>query len=568
MPLDSATDRNRRQWLALAGVAAVAISASIAGLPNELVQDDVGLILQNTRIHHLSNWREVVTSPYWPAAWHPELYRPVTALLHAAEYELGGARPVVFRVLSYLLYAGAAGWLYLLAARLLPRFLALGVALLFAAHPVHVEAVALGVGQSELLVALFALVMTSRYIVVRRRGPLRVRDWAFLVVLYVLASLTKEQGILLPALLLAAEVFLLPGPALLRGRQLWRGYGFLAAVALGLVLWRRSILGGQFAGAAVAEALEGLGLGGRALMMLRVAPEWARLLLWPANLQADYSPQEIVPSGFFGLPEALGLLLVAGAAAAAWWGRRRAPVFSFGLVWTAIGLFPVSNLLVPTGIVLAERTLFLPSVGTMIALGGLVAAFWPRLEGSPRNRRVLGAVGAVLVVVGVARSVERHGVWRNEGVLSVRGARDAPRSYRAQLAYGYQLFESGDRARGLETYRLALALAPARHAWRIRNDLARRFFGAGEYGPAVEQLRASLAEAPERQETWNYLILGYLALGEYPSAARAADEALARGASAELFGGLRRLADSAFRAGAPPGSIRIRVVPGPPPTAR
>jgi protein O-mannosyl-transferase len=568
LPPDSATDRDLWPWLALGGVGAVALAASIAGLPNELVQDDVGLILQNTRIHHLSNWREVVTSPYWPTAWNPELYRPVTSLLHSAEYELGGARPAVFRVVSYLLYAGAALAFYLLSARLLPKYIGLGVALLFAAHPVHVEAVALGVGQSELVVALCAMLMTSRYLVVRRRGFPGAGDWALLAVLYVLASLTKEQGMLLPALLVAGEVFLLPGPALLRVRRLWRGYGFLALAALGLILWRRSILDGQFAGVAVAEALEGLGLGGRAMMLLRVAPEWARLLLWPADLQADYSPQEIVAPGFFGLTEALGLVLVAGVVAAIWWGRRGVPVLSFGLAWTAVALFPVSNLLVPTGIVLAERTLFLPSAGMLIALGGLVAHVWPRLVGSSGIRRALAVACGLLVVAGIARSAERHGVWRNERVLSARGARDAPRSYRAQLAEGYQLFESGDRERGLETYRLALSLAPPRHAWRIRNDLARRFFGAGEYGPAVEQLLVSLGEAPERLETWNYLILGYLGLGNYPEAARLAGEALNRGAPAEPFAGLGRLADSAFRVQAPPGSIRVRVVPGPPPTIR
>lgn len=558
----------RRHGRAMIAVATVAIMASITGLPNGLVQDDVSLILQNDRVHQLSNWREVFTTSYWPAAWNPELYRPVTSLLHTAQFDLGGGQPAVFRVLSYLLYAGASVALYLLAARLLPGILALGAALLFAAHPVHVEAVALGVGQSELLVALFAVVMLTRYLTARSTGPPRIQDWALLALVYLVASLTKEQGMLLPALLVGAELFLLPGAFLPRVRQLWRGYALFLVVAGGVILWRRVVLDGQFAGVIVAEALEGLSPGGRALMLLQVIPEWVRLLLWPAQLQADYSPQEIVASGFMGPMEALGLALLALAAASLWWGRRRAPVFSFGLAIMAVALFPVSNLVVPTGIVLAERTLFLPSLGAMIALGGLVSAFWPRLQGRPRLGTGFGVLCSLLVAAGIVRSATRHRVWRSEPVLAAHGAVDAPRSYRAQLAQGYHLFEAGDRVRALETYRRALALAPANHAWRIRNDLARRYFGAGDYGRAVEELRASLAQAPERQETWNYLILGYLALGEYPTAARAADDALARGASSELFGGLRRLADSALRVGAPPGSIRVRVVQGPPPSLR
>jgi predicted Zn-dependent protease len=82
---------------------------------------------------------------------------------------------------------------------------------------------------------------------------------------------------------------------------------------------------------------------------------------------------------------------------------------------------------------------------------------------------------------------------------------------------------------------------------------------------AVGELQASLSVDPDQEETWNYLVLANLAQGAYADAARHAEEAMARGGSVQLFGGLRTLADSAARAGAPPGSIRIRVVPGPPP---
>ena len=546
----------------------MALAAGVAGLGNEFTQDDVGLILQNSRVHQLSSWRDVLTSPYWPPAFHQELYRPLASLFHALQFDLGGGSPLVFRVTSNLLYMLVSVAVFLLAGRLVPRPAALAAALLFAAHPVHVEAVALGVGQSELLVGLLAVCMAIRYIDARRRGALTARDWAILAILYLAACLTKEQGMLLPLPLLAAELFLLPGASTQRARLLWRGFGFLAGIAVLVVLVRRAVLGGQFSGVLVAEALEGLDVGGRALTMLRVVPEWARLLLWPAHLQADYSPQEIVASTWFGPREALGFLLLAGAAAAAWAARRRAPVFSFGTAWTAIALIPVSNVLVPTGIVLAERTLFLPSLGLMIALSGLVGALWPRVAGVAWQRKALGVACAVLVTAGVIRSGARQRVWRDKATLTVNGAQNAPRSYRAQLAYGYHLFESGQRDRALQTYQLALSLAPRGHGWRIRNDLARRFFGVQEPARAVEQLRASVAEAPERQETWNYLILGLLELGQYAEGGRMAEDALARGGEPNMFRDLRNLADSAARVGAPPGSIRVRVVLGPPPESR
>src|SRR5262249_12606593 len=102
-------------------------------------------------------------------------------------------------------------------------------------------------------------------------------------------------------------------------------------------------------------------------------PMWLRLLAWPAHLQIDYSPNEIVASTGLGPRELLGIAMIVAAIAVVYVARRRAPVVSFGLFWCGAALFPVSNI-VPTSIVLGERTLFLPSVGFLIAVCCAAAA--------------------------------------------------------------------------------------------------------------------------------------------------------------------------------------------------
>jgi protein O-mannosyl-transferase len=537
----------------------VALAASLAGLGNDFAYDDLYLIRDNLRIHDLANWRAIVGSSYWPLPHPQDLYRPLSSLLLAVQYALGGGAPGVFRIVSYLLYAGVAIAVLRLATRFLPRPIALGAALLFAAHPLHVEAVALGAGQSELLVALVAVVMVTRYLDRRRTESFGRRDWAVLGALYLAAGLSKEHGLLLPALLIAVELTLVPGPWGSRVRRLWGGYALLGGIGVLVLLLRRAALGGAIAGTYTTEALQGLTMAGRALTMLKVVPEWVRLLLWPAHLRSDYSPQEMVASIRFGAAEALGAALLVAGAVAAWLARRRAPAMTFGLAWCGLSLLPVSNVLFPTGILLAERTLFLPSVGLLLAGGGLVAALW-RHEDTMPARWVVG-LGA-LVLAGVLRSVERQRVWRNEAFLAARSVQDAPRSFRTQRAYGDVLFELGQRDLALEAWQRAVTLAPRGGVWRVRNDIAREFRAAGESGPEAEELRASLAEEPGQEDARGYLIAAYLALGRYDSAAGEADSALARGGKPEVFGRLRALADSAARAGAPPGSIRIRINTG------
>jgi tetratricopeptide (TPR) repeat protein len=128
-----------------------------------------------------------------------------------------------------------------------------------------------------------------------------------------------------------------------------------------------------------------------------------------------------------------------------------------------------------------------------------------------------------------------------------------------QRAYGQLLFDTGRPREGLTAYRNAIDLAPARDAWRVRNDLARRLWEVGAIPLAAELLRTSVATAPDQEEPRHYLVLAYLTLGAYSDAAAAADSALAKGMAPPLFQRLRALADSARRDGAPPGSIRIRV---------
>jgi len=399
-------------------VALVAMVASIAGVMNDFVYDDIPLIRDNARVHGLAHWREILANPYWPPPFVEQLYRPLTLGAAAVEYAIGGGSPLVFRLVSYALYATSAVAVLLLAKRLLPRPAAVAAAVLFAVHPVHVEAVALGVNQGELIVGILAIAMLIRYVDRRRTGALAGRDWAFLGALYAAAALTKENGFVLPALLLAAELLPLDrAPIAERARKLWFGYLSLAFVGAGMLLIRNTVLEGHVTTVVTNRAFAGLGAADRVFAMLQIVPVWARLLTWPAHLQADYGADDLVRHTSIGLPEALGLGLVVAAVAIIVLTWRRAPIVCVGLVWCAVGLFPVSNV-VPTGIVLAERTLFLPSIGFLIAVGAAgdeVARRWPVAA----VRRTLIVACAVLALLGVARSVGRHRVWNTAHLVIV-----------------------------------------------------------------------------------------------------------------------------------------------------
>src|SRR6185437_2195305 len=224
-----------------------------------------------------------------------------------------------------------------------------------------VEAVANVVGQSELLAALFMFVALLVFLRARRRGPISLRDTSIILLLYLLGCLSKEHAIVLPALLLAAEATVVKNQGRLRDRLVAIRPLVLSLAVVGLAfLWVRiHVLGTTAAASDESNALLlGQPFSIRVMTMLRVLLEWVRHFFWPAHWSADYSPRAIAlvtgPS-----PEMLAsAAILVGFAVLGWMARHRAPVATFAFLWAAIALLIPSNLIIPTGFSVAERTLF------------------------------------------------------------------------------------------------------------------------------------------------------------------------------------------------------------------
>ncbi|MEP6473106.1 MAG: hypothetical protein ABJC74_05255, partial [Gemmatimonadota bacterium] len=436
---------SRGAWLGLA-IAALAVAASITGLNNGFVYDDQAIIVGNAHVHTLAGLAHRFIEPYWPADRGSGLYRPLTIVLFALQWAVGGGTPWIFHFVNLLLYAGLSVAVFGLARRILPEMAAVVAAALFAVHPVHVEAVANGVGQSELTAALAVVVAVTLYLQWRKTQPadsLTTLRLLVLCLLYLAACGCKEHGVVLPALLLLAELTLVedPRPWVSRIRSLAPSFGVLAVVGVSYLALRSWILRDV---PTDIEALSWLPLTAaqRIMTALALVPEWLRLLFWPAHLQADYSPLETaVVTTVQPIVVVSSILLGAGVAAVILL-RRKWPPGAFGAGWIAIALLPASNLLVASGQVLAERTMMLPSVGAVLLLGGMAALAMARAS-SARERRLTGVLPAVLIVAGLIRSAGRQPVWATDAGLRAQTVLDAPRSYWAQWIYGDWLFTHG-----------------------------------------------------------------------------------------------------------------------------
>ena len=538
----------------IALVVLAALASSVTGLGNGFAYDDIPIIVENPMVGSLHSPWAYLTDSYWGPSRGNSLYRPLTIALFSLQWASGDGSPFPFHLTNVLLYVATSVAVLLLFRRLLPAAAALLGALVFAAHPVHVEAVANVVGQSEMLAGIPMLIALGLYVDARREGEMRTRTLVSILSCYALALASKEHGITLPALLALMEFVprgAVPGqgPAGSPPRApfpwpLWRS---MALMTIAYLVVRTSILEGV-AGDAAHPALEPLSRGERAWTMLAIVPEFARLLVWPARLYADYSPQAVplaIAPGLAHLPGA-GLLLLFGVLTA--WAWRRDRLAFVALAWLPITLALVANILIPTGVMLAERTLFLPVVGIALLASIATERLTPFLSlrtSAPIRLLAVGGV-VVLLLAGIARSAERQLVWEDNASVFSTTVTDAPDNYRAHHALGELFGAAGVWTRAEQHLRIADSLFPGYDLLEL--SLARVLHFDDRCPEALTIYDQVLAKRPDAEIALIGRTACLLEMRRLSDARAEAVGGIARGISVGPFGMLLQKAESSLAA--------------------
>jgi len=556
----------RRAALALPAVLAIVLH--LPALGHDFVFDDRGVILENPLMRDMGDLPRLVAAPWWAGAGRDAgLWRPLTIATFALDRALaGGFRPEWFHAVNILLH-GVVTWLLTLVALDIGGGVvaALVTGMLFAVHPVHVEAVVGIVGRAELLAAaatLAALRLHRRALSSGGRAAVAATVLAPLAAFA--AMLSKESAFVVPLLAwLFERAAPLPAGGARRRRSLWLGHGTALATALAL---RCVVLGGIGPPAGIPlvdnPAASAGPVDGR-LTALACVTRYAGLLLWPMRLSADYSYDQIPIVRFPGdLRAVVGAILVVGVVALGIALLRRRPAAGFSLLFVAVTMTPVVNLAVFVGTLLAERLLYLPSAGVCLLAGCLVAP--PR---TARARKVAVAVVTALVVAGTARTWARLPDWRDDFALYRSAAEVSPRSARIRYNLGNAWLRQRRHAEAEAEYRRALEIYPVfadaqanlgmallqqgrpAEALPILADAAARLprnaevavnLGSahralGQADRAEAEFRRAIALDPEAATAWNNLGSMLLSRGEVNAAVAALERAVAAVPGAAIY---------------------------------
>jgi tetratricopeptide (TPR) repeat protein len=484
MPRDRSADR-----AAIAIAAVVALVTYAFAVRLGFAYDDEPMLVQNRLIHSLSELPAALSRPYW--LQYGTLYRPLTTLSFGLDWAIGGGSAWPFHLGNVFFHALTSALVVLLALRWLPPMAACLAGVFFAVHPVHVEAVCNAVGRAELMCGAAMLGVA----LMASRPTSKPRDqWLAVALLSAAALGSKETGVTAPVVAAMAAWVATRD----RARAMALGGAALAGIAPLLVA--RVLILGTLGGDQPHMAFQATTYGGGLLLALATLPRTIGLMLVPQLPHYEYSPslaQLLAADRGMAL---LGVALVIAGLAAVVALVRRPSWPAFALVMTSATLLPVSNLVFRAGIVLAERTLYTPSIGIVLLLASAFALV--PATGMAR-KAVLTAVG-VLLGVSAAISARDVPVWDRTSTAVHAFITRSPESYAGWMFQGNVYVLRSQRDSAIMAYERGLSLFDRDH--RLVHAAATQELLAGDTARAVHWFDHALARWPASRRSRTVLI--------------------------------------------------------------
>lgn len=487
-------------WMA----AAFALLLYINTLNHGYVLDDDTVMAKNTIVTKgIKAIPEIMTTAYRKGAWDRQesLYRPLSLILFAIEWQVAPNQPIVGHLINIVLYALCIYLLFMLLQQWLPKkhpLVILSVTLLFTAHPLHTEVVANIKSRDEILGLLFAvLALQSLH---KYAATSKVTNLLLGSICFLLAILSKESAITLFAIVPLSVYFFqtidvkklsILMTALLASVLI---YFVLRKIALGSLVNFNKIDVLNNALAATENPADRIAT---AIMLLGY---YLLLFIFPHPLSFDYSLNTFPIISFSDYRFLLTMAVLTGMTFYIFKNFKKRDPAVFGLLFFSITLSIVSNVFLLIEATLAERFLFLPSLGLCLTVVLLIekgfsinTATDTSFSDIFRASKLPVAIISLIVLLFSVKTIIRNRDWKNNLTLFSADKDHNPKSYRALSAYAFELTKQ------------KIIPLPENDPDKLLNCRE-----------AISYLSKSLAIIPDNFKAWNLLAYCQSQLKDYP----------------------------------------------------
>lgn len=388
-------------------------------------------------------------------------WRPALLLVFSAGWHLWGNWPAGYHFINISLHIANAILLFLILDYLFKnRWLAFLTSSVFLIHPLQTEAITPATGTADPLWVFFAFLGIIFYLKFRisDRDPSCSGYYFLSLIMYVLALMSKEIAIVMPALIFVSDFFFEPKDEKTpfkeklkkAGKTIWP---FLILAGF-YILLRATVLNfkNTFNFYDGGNSIFASHFYIRLLTFFKIFNVYFGLLFWPHNLHMERSVE--IATSFFSPNVIFGFVLFLGLLILAFTQFKRLPILSFGILWFFIGLAPVSNILVPINNLLYEHWLYLPLIGIFLILVWLGIVMAREFH---YQKIFLGIFIIFLIFLGYL-TISRNRDWRDPITFYNQTLRYAPNSYRVINNLGKTYAETADYQKyrearqGLEDY--------------------------------------------------------------------------------------------------------------------
>ncbi len=476
----------KKKWIWLASSVFLILIIYYPCLLNDFVSwDDSIYIISNKLIRHfsISSLHKIFTRSF---EGH---YHPLTLISLGVDYQIFGLKPYFFHLHNIILHMANAVLVFLFIRKLTGKTLIAGICMImFAVHPMNVEAVAWATARKDVLFAFFFLLSLLMYLNYSDTGKKKYFVSSF--ILFILSCLSKGQGVLLPLCLIITDYF--RGHNAFKRKMLPAKLPFFAvAVIFGII----AILSQQKTGYVDKSSLW------LSYTDVFIYPPYILLLyiyktLIPVNLTAYYAYPSFTDNG---APWYLWLLLPSLLAFFYFFYRKisKNKYISFGLLFFLVNIFIFLKWIPISNYIIADRYIYISGIGIFFIIGYF--AEW-LITNKPKLKIFLYLLIPLFLFQAVYAH-ERAKVWNTSMSLLNDILSKNPNAYTALNCRGDVKREDGDIKGALEDFNRAIKLHP--HLPRAYANRGYVYFQTGELNRALSDLNKAISLGPVEASYFN-----------------------------------------------------------------
>ena len=471
--------------------------------------DDPVYVIHNGHIHRGFTWDSIrwAFGSFYAANWHP-----ITWLSHIADWLMFGRQAWGHHLTNIIFNSANVALLFLFLINATgSTWRSVTVAFLFGVHPLHVESVAWIAERKDVLNTFFSLLTLLAYLRWTQSDKPRSPIW-YLAALFCFAlSLgSKAMSVSLPILLLLLDYW--PLQRFTSGREIRRL--FLEKIPF-LLLTLASVV------VTVAAQRSGGAIKLDVPLWVRVAnaavsvARYLGKLFWPHDLIVFYP--YTIPSPICIV---LSLVLLVCVSAGTIFLRRSLPWLLVGWSWLLISLLPVIGLVQIGAQSMADRYMYWPSIGPLLAITWTAAYFFDKIK---LSARLVASLTCLVAAAVSAVTVRQISFWRNSETLFTQALAVSSENSLAHLNLGVALADRGGVSEGLFHLREATRLSPRDPDTHLNLGMA--LHQKGDLSAAISEFETALLIKPDYAKVHANLAIVFQeqndfdrAIGEYRQA--------------------------------------------------